>query len=148
MPKIDKPVIELLKNIQEYFDLNYVNFVYHAIHTLWEDDDDFTLDSSKLEGWFQHNIWSFIIDLAFRINSRINLICGKGMSLTFSDRKNNTSCDTDYGISFNDSRDVDQKKIGKKGDGIFRLKGDRLEFGAIEAKKKWKDRNGRKLIYY
>ncbi|PKY61050.1 hypothetical protein RhiirA4_431557 [Rhizophagus irregularis] len=115
---------------------------------LKKDDDDFTLDSSKLEGWFQHNIWSFIIDLAFRINSRINLICGKGMSLTFSDRKNNTSCDTDYGISFNDSRDVDQKKIGKKGDGIFRLKGDRLEFGAIEAKKKWKDRNGRKLIYY
>ncbi|CAG8622647.1 74_t:CDS:2, partial [Acaulospora morrowiae] len=28
MPKIDKSVIELLKNIQEHFDLNYVNLVY------------------------------------------------------------------------------------------------------------------------
>lgn len=55
---------------REHLDLNYVNLVYRAIHTLWEDDDDFTLDSSRLEGWFQHNIWSPIIDPAFR-NSRI-----------------------------------------------------------------------------
>ncbi|GBC03552.1 hypothetical protein RclHR1_00520004 [Rhizophagus clarus] len=81
VPKIDKSVIELLKKYsvtdlpsfrqiifesflpsdalyfgREHLDLNYVNLVYRAIHTLWEDDDDFTLDSSKLEGWFQHNI--------------------------------------------------------------------------------------------
>ncbi|CAG8719857.1 3447_t:CDS:2, partial [Funneliformis mosseae] len=152
MPKIDKSVIELLKKYsvtdlpsfrkiifesflptdalyfnREHFDLNYVNLVYCAIHTLWEDDDDFTLDSSKLEGWFQHNIWSFIIDPAFRINSRINLIRGEGMSLASSDRKNDTSCDADHGTSSSDSRD-------------------RLEFGAIEAGRKWEDRNGRKYI--
>lgn len=118
--------------------------MYRAIHTLWEDDDDFTLDSSKLEGWFQHNIWSSIIDPAFR-NSRINLIRGEGMSLASSDRKNDTSCDADQkttdkkgdGTSSSDSCDMDRKKIGRKGDGIFRLKGDRLEFGAIEAGRKW-----------
>ncbi|KAF0457884.1 c2h2-type zinc finger transcription factor [Gigaspora margarita] len=59
------------------------------------------------------------------------------MSLASSDIKNDTSCD------------MDQKTIGEKRDGtlynnscdmdvIFRLKGDRLEFGAIEA--------GRKLV--
>lgn len=161
MPKIDKLIIDIMKkysvtdlsSFREIifepflptntscfnFDLNYVNFVYRAIHTLWE-DDDFTLDPSRLEGWYQHNIWSSIIDHAFR-NSRINLIRGEGMSLASSDRKNDTSCDVDQktigeksdGILSNDSFDVDRKKIGRKGDGIFRLKGDRLEFGAIEA---------------
>ncbi|RIA96634.1 hypothetical protein C1645_368015 [Glomus cerebriforme] len=68
------------------------------------------------------------------------------MSLASNDRKNDTSCDADHGTSSSDSRDVDRKKIGRKGDGIFRLKGDRLEFGAIEAGRKWEDRNGRKYI--
>lgn len=132
MPKIDKLVIELLKKYsvtnlslfqkiifksflltnalyfnREHFNLNYVNLVYCAIHTLWKDDDNFTLDLSKLEGQFQHNIWSFIIDPAFCINLRINLIRKKGMSLASSNRKNDTSCDTDHKTSFNDSRDVD-----------------------------------------
>ncbi|CAG8455466.1 12689_t:CDS:2 [Rhizophagus irregularis] len=49
------------------------------------------------------------------------------MSLASSNRKNDTSCDTDHKTSFNDSRD-------------------RLEFGAIEAERKWEDRNGRKYI--
>lgn len=39
-----------------------------------------------------------------------------------------------------------EKKIGKKGDGIFRLKGDRLEIGGIEAGKKWEGKNGRKYL--
>lgn len=62
------------------------------------------------------------------------------MSLALSNRKNVTSCDADQNC------DMDRKKIGRKGDGIFRLKGDRLEFGAIEAGRKWEDKNGRKYI--
>ncbi len=81
------------------------------------------MDASKLEGWFQHNIWSPIIDLAFR-NSEIKLIRGEGMSMASSNRKNDAGCD------------VDRKKIGRKEDRIFRLKGDRLEFGAIETGRK------------
>ncbi|GBB92939.1 hypothetical protein RclHR1_02090003 [Rhizophagus clarus] len=56
------------------------------------------------------------------------------MNTTSSDRKNDASCD------------ADRKKIGKKGDGIFRLKGDRLEIGAIEAGRKWEGTNGRKYL--
>ncbi|CAB5389617.1 unnamed protein product [Rhizophagus irregularis] len=39
-----------------------------------------------------------------------------------------------------------RKKIGKKGDGIFRLKGNRLEIGGIEAGRKWEGKNGRKYL--
>ncbi|GES87723.1 C2H2-type zinc finger transcription factor [Rhizophagus clarus] len=102
------------------------------MHTLWE-NENFTLDSSRLEGWYQHNIWSPIIDRAFH-DSKINLVRGEGMNTTSSDRKNDASCD------------ADRKKIGKKGDGIFRLKGDRLEIGAIEAGRKWEGTNGRKYL--
>ncbi|CAG8722761.1 5274_t:CDS:2 [Funneliformis caledonium] len=116
MPKIDKSVIELLKK--------------------YSDDNNFTLDSSKLEGWFQHNIWSSIIDPSFHINSRINLICEESMSLASSDRKNDTSCNVNHRTSSSDSCDVNRKKISRKGDEIFRLKGNRLEFRAIEAERK------------
>ncbi|CAB4432769.1 unnamed protein product [Rhizophagus irregularis] len=116
----------------EHFDLNYIHLAYSIIHTLWE-NEDFTLDSSRLEGWYQHNIWSPIIDPAFH-NSKINLVRGEGMSTASSDRKNNKSCN------------ADRKKIGKKGDGIFRLKGDRLEIGGIEAGRKWEGKNGRKYL--
>ncbi|CAG8751720.1 15872_t:CDS:2, partial [Gigaspora margarita] len=73
------------------FDLNYVNLVYCVIHTLWEDDDDFTLDPSRLE--------------------EDQKTIGKKRDETL----------------FNDSCDVD---------GIFKLKSDKLEFGAIEAGRK------------
>jgi hypothetical protein len=157
VPKIDKSLtnlmkkysvtdLSLLQNIifepflpagtlysnKEHFDLNYVHLVYSIIHTLWE-NEDFTLDSSRLEGWYQHNIWSPIIDPAFH-NSKINLVRGEGMSTASSDRKNDARCD------------ADRKKIGKKADGIFRLKGDRLEFGGIEAGRKWEGKNGRKHL--
>ncbi|RHZ88090.1 hypothetical protein Glove_26g247 [Diversispora epigaea] len=81
-------------------------------------------DSSKLEGWYAINIWGRLIDPAFE-NLDINLVRGEGMSLTSSDRKN-----LERTIN-------ERKKIGRKGDGVFRLSKDRLEFGAIEAKRKW-----------
>jgi len=57
------------------------------------------------------------------------------MSMASSDQKNDISC-----------QQGKNKKIGRKGDGIFRLKGDRLEFGAIEAGRKWENKNGKKYI--
>ncbi|CAG8670614.1 3470_t:CDS:2, partial [Racocetra fulgida] len=149
MPKIDKSIINLMKKYsvtdltefrkiifdpflptgtsysnKEHFDLNYIHVAYKIMHTFWEDDDNFALDPSKLEGWYQLNIWGPLIDSAFR-NSSINLIRVDGMSRASSDRKNQ------------DNHRTNRKKIGRKGDGIFRLKESRLEFGAIEAGRKW-----------
>ncbi|CAG8819835.1 41321_t:CDS:2 [Gigaspora margarita] len=159
VPKIDKSITELMKKYsvtnlpsfrktifepflppsisysnKEHFYLNYINHAYRAMHTLWEENENFTMNpSSRLEGWYQHNVWS-PIDPAFR-NFEIDLIRGEGSSMASSDRKND---DTDY--------EEDRKKIGRKGDGVFRLNGDRLEFGAIEVGKKWEGRNGKKYI--
>ncbi|CAB5329446.1 unnamed protein product [Rhizophagus irregularis] len=147
VPKIDKSLTDLMKKYsitdlssfqkiifepflpantlysnKEHFDLNYIHLAYSIIHTLWE-NEDFTLDLSRLEEWYQHNIWSPLIDSAFH-NSKINLVWGEGIKCTASnDRKNNKSCD-----------------------GIFRLKGDRLEIGGIEAGRKWEGKNGRKYL--
>ncbi|CAB5315331.1 unnamed protein product [Rhizophagus irregularis] len=147
VPKIDKSLTDLMKKYsitdlssfqkiifepflpantlysnKEHFDLNYIHLAYSIIHTLWE-NEDFTLDLSRLEEWYQYNIWSPLIDSAFH-NSKINLVWGEGIKCTASnDRKNNKSCD-----------------------GIFRLKGDRLEIGGIEAGRKWEGKNGRKYL--
>ena len=120
VPKIAKPITELLKKYsvtnlplfrkiifepflpnntsysnEEHFDLNYINHAYRAIHTLWE-KNNFTLNpSSRLEGWYQHNVlvWSPLIDLAFH-NLEIDLIHGEGMSRASSNRKNDSDDDT------------------------------------------------------
>ncbi|CAH1758155.1 14880_t:CDS:10, partial [Entrophospora sp. SA101] len=117
IPKIDKSIINLMKNTsysnKEHFDLNYIHLAYSIMHTLWESDND---DSSKLEGWYQLNIW------------------GEGMSMASSDRKNQEN----YGTN--------RKKIGRKGDGVFRLKGSRLEFGAIETRREWEGEHGKKYV--
>ncbi len=155
IPKIDKSIVDLMikysttdlslfRNIifepfldtsysKQYFDLNYVNFAYRAMHILWEKEHDFTLDQSRLEGWYEHNIWSHLIDPVFH-DLEIELVRGEGMSLSSSDRKND------------EEQNSDRKKIGRKGDGIFRISKDRLEFGAIEAGRKWEGANGRKYI--
>ncbi|CAG8578395.1 6884_t:CDS:2, partial [Scutellospora calospora] len=44
-------------------------------------------DSLKLEGWYEMNIWSHLIDPAF-YNVNINLIHSEEMSFASSDRKN------------------------------------------------------------
>src|SRR5581483_4152253 len=104
------------------------------MNTLWEKSENFTLNQSpRLEGWYQHNVWSPIIYPAFR-NLDIDLIRGEGSSMASSDRKNG---DMDC--------EEDRKKIGRKGDGIFRLNGDRLEFVTIEAGKKWEGKSGRNI---
>ncbi|CAG8836243.1 10664_t:CDS:1, partial [Racocetra persica] len=90
-------------------------------------------DSLKLEGWYEMNIWSHLIDPAF-YNVNIDLIRGEGMSLASSDRKNVERTTSD------------RKKVGRKGDGVFRLHKDRLEFGAIEAGRDWEGQCGSKII--
>ncbi|CAG8759610.1 10046_t:CDS:2 [Cetraspora pellucida] len=114
-----------------HFDLDYINSAYRGILYIWEMDED-PFDASKLEGWFQMNVWSRIIDPAFC--NLIDVIRGEGMSIASSERKNV-------------QRKIhDRKKIGKKGDGVFRLRKDHWEFGAIEAGRKWEGLKGTKYM--
>ncbi|CAG8473689.1 8463_t:CDS:2 [Ambispora gerdemannii] len=116
-----------------HYNLDYINYAYRGMLLLWEMEDSFTSDPSKLEGWFQHNVWSRLIDPAFH-DMKVELIRGEGMSLASSDRKN-------------EGRTISgRKKIGKKGDGIFRITKDRMEFGAIETGRKWEGLKGTKYL--
>lgn len=50
-------------------------------------ENSFTSDTSKLEGWYQHNIWNRLIDPAFH-DIDVELLRGESMSFSSSDRKN------------------------------------------------------------
>ncbi|CAG8552850.1 3318_t:CDS:2 [Acaulospora colombiana] len=138
-----KSVKELRKIVYEQFipdgneydqslhnNLDFINHAYRSMLFLWQKEEN-PFDSLKLEGWYEMNVWSHLIDLAFH-DINIDLVRGEGMSNASSDRKNLTRT-----INY-------RKKIGRKGDGVFRLCSDRLEFGAIEAGRKWEGQSGTK----
>ncbi|CAG8838496.1 44162_t:CDS:2, partial [Gigaspora margarita] len=119
-------------NRELHYDLDYINYAYRGMLFLWEAENNFTSDQSKLEGWFQSDVWSRIIDPAFH-NTTFELR-GESMSFASSDRKN------DGRTAF------DRKKIGKKGDGIFRITADRMELGAIESGRECEGLYGTKYL--
>ncbi|CAG8634137.1 11296_t:CDS:2, partial [Ambispora gerdemannii] len=155
-PKLEHSLVELLKiytvdnveRLQEilfesfvpdggkydrniYYDLNFINYAYRGMLFLWERKENPFIE--RLEGWYEMNVWSHLIDPAFH-NLNIDLVRGEGMSLASSDRKNL-------------ERTIHaRKKIGRKGDGVFRLCMDRLEFGAIESGRKWEGQSGTKYM--
>ncbi|CAG8788497.1 4999_t:CDS:2, partial [Dentiscutata erythropus] len=117
---------------KHHFDLDFINGSYRGILRLWEMEEN-PINDSLLEGWYEMNMWSRVIDPAFD-NLNIDLVRGEGMSHASSDRKNLTRATND------------RKKLGRKGDGVFRLRKDRLEFGAIEAGRKWEGKSGTKYM--
>ncbi|CAG8813346.1 41774_t:CDS:2 [Gigaspora margarita] len=117
---------------KHHFDLDFINSSYRGILRLWEMEENPIIDS-LLEGWYEMNMWSRVIDPAFD-NLNIDLVRGEGMSHASSDRKNLTRTTND------------RKKLGRKGDGVFRLCNDRLEFGAIETGRKWEGNSGTKYM--
>ncbi|CAG8519357.1 7616_t:CDS:2, partial [Funneliformis caledonium] len=153
VPKIDKNITDFLKkytvhelstfqkvvfekffpdNVPYSTDLDYINLAYRSMYSLWKGESNFN-SSSKLEGWFEMNVWAHLVDPAFR-GMEIELVRGEGQSLSSSNRKN-----IDRTVN-------DRKKIGKKGDGIFRLRNNHLEFGAIEAGRNWEGSKGTKFL--
>ncbi|CAG8646100.1 22154_t:CDS:2, partial [Racocetra persica] len=134
LPTLQKVIFEPLfsDNAPYSIDLDYINLAYRSMYSLWRGEDDFT-SASKLEGWFEMNIWAHLVDSAF-CEMETDLVRGEGMCLSSSDRKNT------------DRSENDRKKFGKKGDGIFRLCNKRLEFGAIEAGRNWEGTKGTKLL--
>ncbi|RIA93485.1 hypothetical protein C1645_735509 [Glomus cerebriforme] len=126
--QLQKLILELF--VDEYdnelhFDQNYINYAYRSMHFLWQKAQNFFVDS-KLEWWYQMNIWSYLINPAFD-NQNFELVCSKSMSFASSNRKNLKKTVND------------KKKIGHKDNGVFRLSGDHLE--STEAKHKWKGKS-------
>ncbi|CAG8823041.1 9491_t:CDS:2, partial [Racocetra persica] len=103
-----------------HHDLDFINYAYRSMLFLWDREEN-PFDSSRLEGWYEMNIWSKLIDPTFH-NINIDLVRGEGMSCASSDRKN-------FIRTIND-----RKKIGRKEDGF------------LEAGRKWEGQNGTKYL--
>ncbi|CAG8455664.1 6273_t:CDS:2, partial [Scutellospora calospora] len=103
------------------------------IQNRYKYDRKFHFDLDFVNRWYEMNIWSHLIDPAF-YNVNIDLIRSEGMSFASSDRKKVERMTSD------------RKKVGRKGDGVFRLHKDHLEFGAIEAGRDWEGQCESKII--
>ncbi|CAG8613276.1 18235_t:CDS:2 [Dentiscutata erythropus] len=118
--KVEEVIYEFARNLpgetygNEYdkslhHDLDFINHAYRSMLFLWDREENL-FDSSKLERWYETNVWSNLIDPTFHAIN-VDLARGEGMSCSSSDRKNLTR-------TIND-----RKKFDRKGDGVFRLVG-------------------------
>ncbi|RHZ75672.1 hypothetical protein Glove_212g30 [Diversispora epigaea] len=126
--KLQKVIFEsYLSEEEEYdqdiqFQLDYINYAYRGMLFIWQNEKVF-VDPNNLENCNEVDVWNRLIDPAFQ-NMGIKLVRGD-MSFASCERKNK-------------ARKGKHKKIlGHKSDGIFRLCGSHLEFGAIEVEKRW-----------
>ncbi|RUS16129.1 hypothetical protein BC938DRAFT_476693 [Jimgerdemannia flammicorona] len=87
------------------------------------EDPEKRLQKPHLEGWFDANVWSNIIDNCFGNMKDIELIRKESSSMAISTRKNR------------ERSHEDRKKIGRRMDGIFRTYVGDIEYGAIEVGK-------------
>ncbi|CAG8821354.1 22810_t:CDS:2, partial [Gigaspora margarita] len=104
---IDRPKLDLChKELLRKYTVNDIKKLRSLLFKLFIPNkiDENPFDSLKLEGWFEINIWSRLIDPAFD-NLNIDLIRGEGMSFASSERKNIQRKINDH------------KKFGRKGDG-------------------------------
>ncbi|CAG8438638.1 7854_t:CDS:2, partial [Scutellospora calospora] len=124
-PKLENSLVNLLKkytvdDVEKLRDVLFESFIPNGCK--YDRKHHFDLDFIN-EGWYKINMWSRVIDPAFD-NHNIDLVHGEGMSHASSNRKNLTRATNDL------------KELSRKGDGVFRLRKDHLEFGVIEAGRK------------
>ncbi|CAI2190738.1 14369_t:CDS:2 [Funneliformis geosporum] len=67
---------------RSHFDLNYINYSYRGMLFLWQKEEN-PFDSEKLEGWYEMNVWSHLIDPAFH---NLNIDLGDGVFRLCKDR--------------------------------------------------------------
>ncbi|RUS31851.1 hypothetical protein BC938DRAFT_476926 [Jimgerdemannia flammicorona] len=102
----------------------YIHVVYERLCTLYEQGTS-PLEEHHLENWYNVNVWSVILDRCFEQLGAVVCIRGESCSIASSERKNEKRT---LGI---------RKKIGRRGDGIFRERNGKNEFGIIEAAKEF-----------
>ncbi|RUP45379.1 hypothetical protein BC936DRAFT_148253 [Jimgerdemannia flammicorona] len=123
----------------------YIHVVYERLCT-WYEQKPSSLEEHHLENWYNVNLWSLIFDRCFEqlgvvvcISVReligyVFLLRGESCSIASSERKNEKRT-----LSI-------RKKIGRRGDGIFRERNGRNEFGAIEAAGKFDGQTSTKWL--
>jgi len=90
--------------------------------TLWEDPNS-PLEKRHLEGWYNVNIWSHIVDHGLRGIRELEIVRSEGTTTATTERKNCKRQRTGTGH---------RMKIGRRIDGIFQTYVSNRGFGAIE----------------
>jgi len=123
-------------NIDKHFDAEWVELVMRHFLMEYEDPNE-ALKKSHLEGWFDVNTRSVIIDHIFRNIQGLEIVRKESTSIAVATRKNRSR--TIKSIK-------ERQKIGRRGDGIFRTYNNNMEYGAIEVAKKFVILNSTKQL--
>ncbi|CAG8467279.1 22430_t:CDS:2, partial [Racocetra persica] len=146
LPKVDENFARSLsrfRNVRTTADLK-MNLLIEIITLIpngqtcliqYENPDE-ELQKEHLEGWFDADVWSIIIDCAFNSIQGLQTVRKESASVAVATRKNR-----------NRKRTRKQRaKMGRRGDGIFRMYSDNTEYGAIEVAKKFIYQNDTKRL--
>ncbi|KAL0639095.1 hypothetical protein Q9L58_001778 [Maublancomyces gigas] len=111
-------------NREKDYDLEWVCFVVRKMVTLFEGSDLF---SDNLEGWYDVNIWSLIVDHCLQNLEGMKTVRKESTCMATAKRKNQKRTKTGKG---------NHTKIGRRFDGIVRTNGDEdFEYGLMEVAK-------------
>ncbi|CAG8613994.1 33425_t:CDS:10, partial [Racocetra persica] len=103
---------------EKHFDAEWIEHVMRHLLIYYENSDQ-PLQMKHLEGWYDANIWSVVIDFAFNNVKGLEISRKDPHSISVAKRKNRKR------------RLKERVKIGRKLDGIFKTY-DGIEYGAIE----------------
>ncbi|CAG8610734.1 6670_t:CDS:2 [Funneliformis mosseae] len=104
-----------------HFDVEWIDHVMRRFLMYYEDPDE-SLKLFHLEGWYDANVWSLIIDCAFSNIRGLQTVRKDSSSIAVSRRKNRKRTQKE------------RAKLGRRLDGILRTYNDNVEYGAIEVK--------------
>ncbi|RUS32611.1 hypothetical protein BC938DRAFT_474912 [Jimgerdemannia flammicorona] len=111
---------------EKHYDPEWVHLVMHKMLTLFENPDK-PLLKPHLEGWYDANIWSLIVDHCLHDLKRMETVRKESTSLATKMRKNRKRLTTVKG---------NRAKLGRRFDAIIKTDGnDYYEYGAIEVAK-------------
>ncbi|CAG8788149.1 16653_t:CDS:2, partial [Dentiscutata erythropus] len=111
---------------ETHYDFEWVELVMKKFLTEYEDNNK-PLQRSHLEGWYDVNIWSLIVDHGLKNIHDLEIV------------RKESNCKSSS-VKINQSRSkkrhkkMTRKRIGPKLDGVFRMYGE-MEYGAIEVGK-------------
>ncbi|CAG8464035.1 5700_t:CDS:10 [Acaulospora morrowiae] len=109
---------------ESHFDAEWAELVMRNFLMLYEDPDE-VLRKEHLEGWFDANIWSVVVDRAFSNVRGPQTVRKEASSKSVAKRKNRKRARKER---------TKITKIGCKLDGVFRTYDDDIEYGTIEVK--------------
>ncbi|RUP43615.1 hypothetical protein BC936DRAFT_136940 [Jimgerdemannia flammicorona] len=118
---------------QLHYDAEWADLVMWKLLTEFEDPNN-ALCKNHLEGWYDANVWSFIVHHSLRSIAGMELIRKESTTVASTARKNRKRTNGQ------------RTKMGHRSDGIVRAYVNDIEYGAIEVSRDFKGITGTKWL--